>query len=95
MDKKQVLKTALASVVALGVAGASVNAVAAKSKAKEKCYGVAKAKMNDCGGPDNPCAGTSKKDGDPNAWIFVTKGVCNKIVGGSLTPEGDAGDDDA
>lgn len=52
----------------------------------EKCYGIVKAAQNDCFGVGNSCGGTSKKDSDPEAWIYVPKGTCNKIVGGKLSP---------
>ena len=52
----------------------------------EKCYGIAKAGQNDCGSTgNNVCAGTSRVDNDPNAWLYVPTGVCEKIVGASLT----------
>ena len=50
----------------------------------EKCYGVAKAGKNDCQTDHSSCAGTSKSDGQKDAWISVPKGACEKIVGGSL-----------
>lgn len=53
----------------------------------EKCYGIAKAGHNDCFGVGNSCGDTSTKDGDPEAWIYVPKGTCNKIVGGKLSPQ--------
>lgn len=54
----------------------------------EKCYGIAKAGNNDCASTgNNSCGGTSKIDGDPRAWIYVPKGYCERIVGGSLTPK--------
>jgi uncharacterized membrane protein len=52
----------------------------------EKCYGIVKAGQNDCFGVGNSCGGTSKKDGDPEAWIFVPKGTCSKIANGKLSP---------
>ena len=52
----------------------------------EKCYGIVKAGENDCFGVGNSCGATSKTDGDPQAWIYVPKGTCNKIVGGKLAP---------
>ena len=53
----------------------------------EKCYGVAKAGKNDCAaGPGTSCAGTSKRHGQGNAWMFVPKGSCKSLVGGSLKP---------
>ncbi len=54
----------------------------------EKCYGVAKAGQNDCAaGPGTTCSGTSKTDGQGNAWTLVLAGTCEKLVGGSLEPE--------
>lgn len=52
----------------------------------EKCYGIAKAGKNDCASTgNNSCGGTSKKDGDKKAWVFVPEGYCERIVGGSKT----------
>ncbi len=50
----------------------------------EKCYGVAKAGKNDCQTASSSCAGTSKKDAEPSAWLSVPKGTCEKIIGGKL-----------
>jgi len=50
----------------------------------EKCYGIAKAGMNDCGNAQHACAGQAKQAGMGNEWIYVPKGLCNKIVGGSI-----------
>ena len=51
---------------------------------REKCYGVAKAEKNDCSAKDgsNACAGHSKKDRDDNTWVYVPKGLCDKLAGG-------------
>jgi len=52
----------------------------------EKCYGIAKAGKNDCASQGhNSCAGTSKRNADPKAWMFVPEGSCERIVGGSTT----------
>lgn len=53
----------------------------------EKCYGIAKAGKNDCQTAKSSCAGTSKKDGQGDAWLSVPKGSCEKIVSGSLMPK--------
>jgi len=54
----------------------------------EKCYGIAKAGKNDCASTgNNSCAGTSKRDGDKKAWVFVPEGFCERIVGGSKTAQ--------
>jgi uncharacterized membrane protein len=52
----------------------------------EKCYGVARAALNDCFFASNSCAGTSTQDNDPKAWIYVPQGTCKKISGGTLEP---------
>jgi uncharacterized membrane protein len=53
--------------------------------AYEKCYGIARAGHNDCFTAKYSCAGTSTKDSEPQAWIYVPKGTCNRIAGGSTT----------
>ena len=72
---------ALALGAALTLASAPVHAQDAKSMDKEKCYGVAMKGKNDCAaGPGTTCAGTSKMDHQGNAWSYVAKGTCEKIV---------------
>ncbi|HVQ76596.1 MAG TPA: DUF2282 domain-containing protein, partial [Candidatus Binatia bacterium] len=41
---------------------------------------------NDCQTAVSSCAGTSKRDGQKDAWIFVPAGSCERIVGGNLKP---------
>ena len=53
----------------------------------EKCYGVAKAGKNDCQTSAHACAGQASKDGQGDSWVYVPKGTCEKIVGGSLQPK--------
>ncbi len=50
----------------------------------EKCAGIVKAGMNDCGTSSHDCAGKASRDGDPNEWIYVPEGTCKKIVGARL-----------
>ena len=50
----------------------------------EKCYGIARAGLNDCFFSGNSCAGTAKRDGEPGAWVYVPQGTCKKINGGTL-----------
>ncbi len=77
------MHSAVAGVVALGVAQAS-QAQDAKG-AKEKCYGIAKAGQNDCGTSRHTCAGKARKDNAPDEWKYVAKGTCEKL-GGSTRP---------
>ena len=50
----------------------------------EKCYGISKAGKNDCQTASSSCAGTSRRDGQGDAWIYVPAGTCERLVGGSL-----------
>jgi uncharacterized membrane protein len=40
--------------------------------------------MNDCFTASNSCAGTVASDNLPAAWIYVPKGTCKRITGGTL-----------
>ena len=82
MSNKTLVKTAVSGLITLGIAGASLPAVADKDM--EKCFGVVKAGKNDCQTAKSACAGTATKDGQKDAWLFVPKGTCEKLVGGSL-----------
>lgn len=77
-----IISTAIGSLFALG----SLGATAADKAPVEKCYGVVKAGKNDCQTAASACAGTATKDGQKDAWIYVPKGTCDKIVGASLKP---------
>jgi uncharacterized membrane protein len=81
-----VLYSAIASVFALG-ATTGISPAFAKDVKMEKCYGIAKAGKNDCQTAYSACAGTSKKDGESTAWLYVPQGTCKKIVGGTLEPK--------
>src|SRR6266403_1389946 len=52
----------------------------------EKCFGIVRGGQNDCFSPANSCGKTSTRDNDPNAWIYVPVGTCDKIAGGSTAP---------
>lgn len=54
----------------------------------EKCYGIVKAGKNDCATNTSSCAGTAKRDNQPDSWVYVPTGTCDKIVGGSTTAKG-------
>ena len=76
--------TFLSLVAAASLAGASTEVFAGKA-GFEKCHGIAKKGMNDCGANGHACGGYAKTDGDKNEWVYVKEGTCKKIVGGSLT----------
>lgn len=84
MKKSEIaIRAAMASLISVGLATASQTAFAAKGD-QEKCYGVVKAGKNDCASAGNACAGQVKNDGVKDAWVYLPKGTCEKIVGGSL-----------
>jgi uncharacterized membrane protein len=71
-------------VLALGLCANNVAAAEKADAAKgEKCYGVVKAGKNDCQTATSACAGQSKTDNQADAYIYVPKGTCDRIVGGS------------
>ena len=82
-DTKALMNTAIAGALALGMAAASGTAMAGKP-GFEKCQGVVKAGMNDCGTSKHSCAGQAATDNDPEEWIYVPQGTCNKITGGKV-----------
>jgi len=87
MDNQQkLLSVAIGGLLALGLAGTA----SAADKNMEKCYGIAKAGMNDCGSKKagHSCAGHATKDSDPNDFVAVPKGTCDKIANGSTTVGG-------
>ena len=81
-NTKLIVSSAIAGLVAVG-ALSSAPAMAAKGD-NEKCAGIVKASKNDCGTSKNSCAGQVATDGDKEAWIYVPKGTCEKIVGASV-----------
>jgi uncharacterized membrane protein len=77
-----IIRSAVASFLALGLSGAG-QAMAAKED-MEKCAGVAKAGKNDCGTAKHSCAGQASADRAADEWIYVPKGTCDKIAGGKV-----------
>jgi len=86
MNRNPLLKATLASVMAVGATmmTANANAVPDNPKQWEKCAGIAKKGMNDCGALDgkHSCAGQAKIDNADNEWVYVPAGTCTKITGG-------------
>lgn len=80
-DIKDIIKSAAITFLAMALSNAGY---AATAPAMEKCYGIAKAGMNDCATRMSSCAGSATKDSQKDAFLFLPKGTCDKIVGGSL-----------
>ena len=68
------------------VASTSALAVPDAPQNWEKCTGISKAGMNDCGATDgaHKCASHAPEDGMATEWIYVPEGTCEKIVGGTV-----------
>jgi uncharacterized membrane protein len=93
--RNKIVHSTLAAILAVGMSTVAVADKTASStkmteanspKGMEKCFGITKAGFNDCGTATNAgCAGSSTVDGDKDAWLFLPKGTCSKIVGGSTS----------
>ena len=67
------------------LAAAAANAQpVAQPAGSEKCYGIAKAAKNDCAAGAHSCAGQATRDMDKTSFVYLPKGACAKIAGGSL-----------
>ena len=84
-DIDHLVKSAMAALLTLASAGVATTAISAENQAMEKCYGIVKTAMNDCETAHQSCAGSATKDRQHDAFIFLPKGTCTKIVGASLT----------
>jgi uncharacterized membrane protein len=86
MNTRVLIASAFAAAIAAPALLSAQKPAEMPSFKAEKCYGVAKAGKNDCASTgNNSCGGTSKRDADKKAWIFVPEGYCERIVGGSKT----------
>lgn len=74
------IASAFATALALGAL------TSAQAAEKEKCYGVAKAGKNDCKAGSHSCAGHATKDRDPESFVVVPKGLCDRLAGGTHEP---------
>jgi uncharacterized membrane protein len=88
MSPQAKIQAAVASVLMLGFAAATVSAQPVpQPKDTEKCYGVAFAGKNDCGTAKHACAGQGAKvDKDPSEWKYVANGTCVNM-GGHTQPK--------
>ena len=89
MTKSQMfVASALAAALSMPLLSMAQGGPAPKPKFEaEKCYGIAKAGKNDCQTANSSCAGTSKRDAQGDAWLYMPKGSCEKTVTGALQPK--------
>ncbi|MGC1175838.1 DUF2282 domain-containing protein [Polaromonas sp.] len=74
---------ALIAAAAASLLSTMLVATPAVAQEKEKCYGIAKAGMNDCANLSgtHSCAGQSKVSDEANEWKYVAKGTCASMKG--------------
>ena len=84
MSNKNLIRAAMTTVLAFGAAGAAL-----ADHHQEQCAGVIKAGKNDCATSTNACHGHVTTDANPEAWIYVPTGTCEKIVGARVVKVAD------
>jgi uncharacterized membrane protein len=77
------LRLALCGAFTLSASAGAATPPAASGD-KEQCAGIVKAGKNDCATTTNDCHSHATVDASPEAWIYVPKGTCDKIVGGHI-----------
>jgi uncharacterized membrane protein len=82
-NRNSMVHLAISSVLALSGAALTSTAVAAQD-GMEQCAGIAKAGKNDCATSSNACHGHVTSDANSEAWIYLPKGTCDRIVGGHI-----------
>jgi len=80
-ENKTIAIAALSSALVLSTL--SSGAIAGKP-GFEKCAGIVKAGMNDCGTSKHSCSGQAKSDNLKDEWLYVPAGTCKKITGSTL-----------
>lgn len=86
MDSSKLFLQSAAAILTLGLGAGTAYAVPDQPTQWEKCAGISKAGMNDCGALNgkHDCAGKASADNDPQEWVYVPHGTCTKINGGSV-----------
>lgn len=83
---KTLRKTVLVTALSLGALSVAAHGIAKSNCPVEKCYGIVKKGKNDCGTPKHACAAQGTQSASKGEWMYVMKGNCDRIVGGSLKP---------
>jgi uncharacterized membrane protein len=87
-NKDKIINSAMTIFLALTTANIGLASTSGGiEQGREKCYGIAKAGRNDCATATSSCASSATKDRQADAFIFLPKGICQRIVGGALEVE--------
>lgn len=91
MKKRNIIKTALSTAIVIGLTQSAFSVRTqeesdARTKdqenvGNEKCAGRIVAGLNDCPTSLHACAGLADSDSDPEEFIYLPKGTCEKIAG--------------
>lgn len=84
ITKKALIASAVGSLVAAAQLTLNAQPAPAPKFDAEKCYGVAKAGKNDCAANGHSCQAQAKQDGNAREWVYVPKGTCDRLVGGTI-----------
>jgi len=88
LNKEKLIQSAIIAFLALAATPAAIGAPSeSATPSTEKCYGLVKAGMNDCATATASCAGSATKDSQPDAFLMLPTGLCEKIVGGHPKPK--------
>ena len=85
-NTRYVITVAIAALTSGGMltAATAQAAGAAVCAEQERCYGIARAGKNDCATSSSACSGSARQDNQKDAWVYVPKGMCQKVAGGAL-----------
>jgi len=84
MNKRDsLLRLAVTGLLALGATAAATSTLAADDD-KEQCAGIVKAGKNDCATSTNACHSHVTVDSSAEAWVYLPKGTCERLVGGHV-----------
>lgn len=88
MSKKQKFCIAASVLAAIQASSVFAHLEPKEGDGMEKCYGVVKSGKNDCASKDgkHSCKGMGRGDKNPNEWIKIPSGTCEKLTGGSVIP---------
>lgn len=75
------LRLAIGGLFATGAVALTTPAFADSHDGMEQCAGIVKAGKNDCATSTNQCHGHVTTDANPEAWVYLPKGTCARLVG--------------
>ena len=81
-NTRYVITVAIAALTSGGMltAATAQAAGAAVCAEQERCYGIARAGKNDCATSSSACSGSARQDNQKDAWVYVPKGMCQKVA---------------